>query len=203
MPTEHGMRSSDFGILTNPHKVWQDLILLFNIVSPMINTRSTAAWLCVATLAAVCFFAANFDESHVRGSFDRIDRGLAEQGIQFSEGYVVNGNDAPAGSYPWFVHYGSGICGGSLISPNVVLTAAHCVSNGAPATVRIGATTQSDGTTVNVRCANRHPNYDNFVNNDLAVLKLSESVDTTPVPLNSDTTTPSGSDTMTVIGKSL
>ena len=38
-----------------------------------------------------------------------------------------------------------------MISENRVLTAAHCVANGAPTTVRVGATTQSDGTTVGVR----------------------------------------------------
>ena len=165
----------------------------------MVNTRSASAWLCVAALSGICLFASTRDESHVRGTFEKIDRDLAEQGLQFSEGYIVNGNDA--GQYPWFVHYGDGICGGSLISGNRVLTAAHCVARGAPATVRVGATTQSDGTTVNVRCANRHPDYDGFVGNDVAILKLSESVSNTPVTLNADPNNPVVSQPLTVIGK--
>lgn len=164
------------------------------------NTRSAAAWLCVAALAYASVFSKPFDRTHVRGSFDKTDRELKELGIQFTEGHIVNGNDA-GGTYPWFVHYGSGICGASLISGNVVLTAAHCVRNGAPATVRIGATNQNDGTEVSVRCANTHPDYDGFVGNDIAVLKLRESVTNTPVTLNTNSAIPVSGETLTVIGK--
>lgn len=45
---------------------------------------------------------------------------------------VINGADAQAGLYPWYVSIW-GNCGGSLISPEYVLTAAHCLPNWSPA----------------------------------------------------------------------
>ncbi len=51
---------------------------------------------------------------------------------------VVGGSRAPQGAYPWLARLSMG-CGGSLITPQVVLTAGHCVSASGPET-RIVAT---------------------------------------------------------------
>jgi trypsin len=107
---------------------------------------------------------------------------------------IVGGTDVPNGKYPFmaaiFEKVGEGppwfyghICGGTLIDPDSVLTAAHCVTEGQFASdlrVAVGRTVLSNNNQGYVRNVNRiyiHPYYDSETQkNDVAVLKLNSRV---------------------------
>jgi len=156
--------------------------------------------LCLLLTCLSTVVAHNNNQTYIRSSgVSDSDRDLSEQQppFQFSTGYIVGGAETAGTDTPWFVHFGTGICGASLIAPNRVLTAAHCVSRGPPATVRVGATSQSSGEEIEVQCVSLHPNYNGNVANDLAVIKLKTNAQATPVELNADANNPS------VIGQKL
>ncbi|CAB9497303.1 Chymotrypsin-like elastase family member 1 [Seminavis robusta] len=141
------------------------------------------------TLLEVSFAASNFTQSHLR-----------------TRRAVVGGTAVAQGEFPFFVAVGR--CGGTLISQNRVLTAAHCICDPdrPRSSVRIGPTTQTDGKEVPVSCARIHPDYgkvgcDPNKAYDIAVLQLAESVtDVTFATLNTDTSIPAGSSDVTVLG---
>jgi secreted trypsin-like serine protease len=103
---------------------------------------------------------------------------------------VVGGSDVPQGKYPFMAAVldgGSQICGGSVVAQTWVLTAAHCVpdgANGAGAageySVSVGNVDYTEGTEVDVVAIFQHPDYDASGNseNDVALLQLASAVPT-------------------------
>lgn len=66
---------------------------------------------------------------------------MAFGGTAAPAGAVVGGTETPVGAFPWVVQVATDegtSCTGSLITPSVVLTAAHCVVGDAPTSVVVG-----------------------------------------------------------------
>ncbi|XP_033761350.1 LOW QUALITY PROTEIN: fibrinolytic enzyme, isozyme C-like [Pecten maximus] len=105
---------------------------------------------------------------------------------------IVGGAQADPNEWPWQVSLQavpsssfppSHFCGGSLIAPDIVLTAAHCVDGTSPSSVIVVAGLHRQGSTSGSQSVTTsriimHPEYDNSgagFPNDIAILKLSQS----------------------------
>jgi len=102
---------------------------------------------------------------------------------------IVGGVEARQGSHPWIVslQYGSShFCGGTLISPDIVITAAHCLAAVTPTRIVAGAhdLSRTNGNEQYSKPARLipHQGYDpgTFIN-DIAIIKLA-----TPVKFNTN-----------------
>ena len=110
---------------------------------------------------------------------------------------IVNGEEVEAGTYPWFVSLRVGadyVCGGFLVAPQFVLTAAHCLVGSPPVdNVVVGALCRNSGNCGQdyeefaIEDSFPHPDYDPYYtgyDNDFALLKLSGNSTIEPVKID-------------------
>jgi len=116
---------------------------------------------------------------------------------------IIGGTLAPINTYPWFAKALTSTnnwdgCGGSLVAPEFVLTAAHCLPKNTVAKYQIGAfCDQADNCgqvsqIVNIQTKYSHPNYNkNTDEYDFALIKLASRVTVTnPVKMDQGTISP-------------
>ncbi|MDA2925133.1 serine protease, partial [Acidobacteria bacterium AH-259-L09] len=115
---------------------------------------------------------------------------------------IVGGEEAQPGAWPWqaalvqseFVEFTAQFCGGSLIKPDLVLTAAHCLfqqGSGkrlSPSELEVvlgrHALSSSEGERIAVTAVIPHPNFNLLPNDsDVAVLRLATPSTQTPITL--------------------
>ncbi|MFJ2439856.1 MULTISPECIES: S1 family peptidase [unclassified Streptomyces] len=114
---------------------------------------------------------------------------------------VVGGTRAVQGEFPFMVRLSMG-CGGSLYSPTVVLTAAHCVSgsgNNTSITATAGVVDLQSSSAINVKSTKvlRAPGY-NGSGKDWALIKLAAPINQPTLKIATNTTYNTG--TFTVAG---
>ncbi|MFJ3583834.1 S1 family peptidase [Streptomyces sp. NPDC090127] len=115
---------------------------------------------------------------------------------------VVGGTRAAQGEFPWMVRLSMG-CGGSMLTPQIVLTAAHCVSgsgNNTSITATVGVVDLQSSAAIKVKSTKvlQAPGY-NGTGKDWALIKLASPITSVPTLKIADTTA-YNSGTFTVAG---
>lgn len=123
---------------------------------------------------------------------------------------IVNGTEANAANYPWFatVYSDGGQCGGSLIHPRWILSAAHCFEpDQSPSTVEVVIGRQklsetATGQSIVAANIHIHPAYDAISSdNDIALIELTADASGTIVKLGANATTLSPNIVARAIGR--
>mmetsp|Transcript_1335 Transcript_1335/g.3169 ORF Transcript_1335/g.3169 Transcript_1335/m.3169 type:complete len:635 (+) Transcript_1335:142-2046(+) len=130
---------------------------------------------------------------------------------------IIGGQESTKGRFSYAVSLEDRVghfCGGSLIGPDVVLTAAHCVGGGSSSfSVVVGRHdlnpgwsgwfSTSEGQSLATKDVIKHPDYSTTTtNNDFAIIVLSSATteDVEFVNLNPSSSTPQSGDSVTVMG---
>ncbi len=124
---------------------------------------------------------------------------------------IVNGTATTTAAYPWLVTVRSGAyqCGGSLIHPTWVMTAAHCFEKGQSAgTVSVIAGRQSlndsNGQQIAAQRYIVHPSFDDVsFDNDIALVELATTANVRYIKLAPSALTPSVGAMLKAVGRGI
>jgi secreted trypsin-like serine protease len=118
---------------------------------------------------------------------------------------VVGGTDAALGEFPWMARLSMG-CGGAVVAPRVVLTAAHCVrptGSYTRYTATIGRVRLSDtstGQVIRSTYVYRSPQYPSTGTYDWALIELQTATSAPSLALVNQGDTSLNSGTFTILG---
>ena len=99
---------------------------------------------------------------------------------------IVGGHPVDPGKYPWQVRIYStmddkvGFCGGSIIAPQWVLTAAHCLLDTPKVVVGYGSIDRTETTKIESEKVIVHPDYIKGEKADLGLIKLKQPIPDAP-----------------------
>lgn len=128
-------------------------------------------------------------------TFRMLDFDLLDLKLTKSRGRIIDGEIAKHNAWPWQVSIQLNVtglgnvghwCGGVLINPSWVLTAAHCVTNnllteldGLSWTIRTDSSTDINKSGIQIDDIIIHPEYENY-QNDIALLHVKDSPSKVP-----------------------
>jgi trypsin len=205
-------------LLILPH-VYHNLFFLrplgYSKITTKMITLNNIRYIFVAVTSFFLLVRAASSSSLLRGGSD-----TTENIHQYHRRTIIGGSNAPSGRYSYFASLrrvsdngatGSHFCGGAVIAPRVILTAAHCAGGRYAKQVRAvigrsGFDDINDGEEIDVIQEIIHPNVARVdgkaPNYDFALLILKKAVNTNEIKmlqLNSEPDIPVGTP-LTVIG---